>query len=83
MASDDASLRIFEDSGCTRFDTEATRVLYERVWCRLARQALLSSDDAVHTLLDEILDAGGADHLCPVSRGGDDRRADAGVVYSL
>ena len=82
-AGHDARLCVLEDSGLTRLNPKTVRGLHEGVRCRLARQALLPGDHAVHALLDEMLDAGGADHLGPVGRGGDDRRADSGVVDCL
>jgi nucleotide-binding universal stress UspA family protein len=64
----DPGQRVLEDGRLGRFHPEPLRRGQERVGRRLAGQALLRRDHAVHPLLDEVLQPGGADHLGAVGR---------------
>ena len=74
----DAGQRVLEDRRLMRSDAEAPRTLQERVRRRLALQAELCPDIAVHALLHVLGEAGDLEHLGRVVAARDDRAPQPG-----
>ena len=70
----DAGERVLEHHRLRRVDAERARGGEERVGRRLAGEMLLGGDDAVDAYVEQVVDAGGLEHLPAVLARRDDRR---------